>query len=179
MTLGGVLGYELSQVNIARLLAPLDSPLLADFVAALDPVNAVADRAPGFRWRLQTEDGDATAVRVFDDDWLIVNMSTWASHQALVDYVYGPEHVAVLRERRRWFARPAEAMAVLWWVPEGHRPTVAEAQERLVHLREHGPTPFAFTLRAVFPPPGSAPGPVPGSAAAGPVVDDLLGCGVD
>ncbi|GGP36490.1 DUF3291 domain-containing protein [Saccharothrix coeruleofusca] len=171
MTLGGISGFELSQVNIARLLAPLDSAPLADFVAALDPVNAAADRAPGFRWRLRTEDGDATAVRVFDDEWLLLNMSTWASHQELVDYVYGADHVAVLRERRRWFARPVEAMAVLWWVPAGHRPTAAEAQERLVHLREHGPTPSAFTLRAVFPPPGAA--------SVAPVVDLPLGCGVD
>lgn len=163
--------FELAQVNISRLLAPLDSPQLADFVAALDPVNAVADRAPGFRWRLQTEEGNATAFRIFDDEWLVVNMSTWASHQALVDYVYGPEHVAVLRERRRYFERPTEAMVVLWWVPVGHRPTVAEAQERLVSLREHGPTPFAFTLRETFPAPDVTEGDL--------VVRDLTGCGVD
>jgi hypothetical protein len=164
-------GFDLAQVNIGRMRAPLDSPLMAGFVAALEPVNAVADRAPGFRWRLQTEDGDATAMRIFDDEWLLVNMSTWASHQALVDYVYGPEHVAVLRERRQYFERPAEAMTALWWVPAGHRPTVTEAQERLVRLREDGPTPFAFTLRETFPAPDATERDL--------VVRDLTGCGVD
>lgn len=160
--------FELAQVNISRLLAPLDSPELAEFVAALEPVNEVADGAPGFRWRLQTEDGDATAVRVFEDDWLIVNMSVWESHQALVDFVYGEEHRAVLRGRRQWFAKAVEAMTALWWVPEGHRPTVAEAEAKLVHLRAHGPTAAAFTLREVHGPEGVQPRRV-----------DLLGCGVD
>lgn len=162
------MGFDLAQINISRLLAPLDSPELAEFVAALDPVNALADGAPGFRWRLQTEDGDATAVRVFEDDWLIVNMSVWESHQALVDFVYSDEHRAVLKGRRKWFAKAVEAMTVLWWVPEGHRPTVAEAEAKLVHLRAHGPTADAFTLREVYQPDGAES-----------LRDDLLGCGVD
>lgn len=162
--------YELSQVNIARLVAPLDSSELADFVAALEPVNAVADTAPGFVWRLQTEDGDATAVRMFDDDWLVVNMSVWESDDTLTAYVYGPEHIAVLRRRREWFAKSAEAMTALWWVPAGHRPSVAEAEQRLVHLREHGPTAWAFTLRETFPMPGR------GELLAR---RDLIGCGID
>ncbi|MCX9191424.1 DUF3291 domain-containing protein [Carbonactinospora thermoautotrophica] len=160
--------YELAQVNIARLLAPLDDPLLADFVANLDPVNAVADAAEGFVWRLKTEDNNATAIRVFDDDWLIVNMSVWKSVETLVAYVYGPEHRAVLRRRREWFARLDEASTALWWVPAGHRPTVREAEERLLHLREHGPTPYAFTLRETFPPPGEP--------FTGPQHRDFAGC---
>ncbi|ANZ36859.1 hypothetical protein BBK82_13030 [Lentzea guizhouensis] len=146
------MNLELAQVNISRLLAPLDSPQLAEFVAALDPVNAVADTAPGFRWRLQNEDGNATALRVFDDDWLIVNMSVWESPQALLDYVYGEAHRAVLRGRRQWFHAPAEAMTALWWVPAGHRPSITEAEERLVHLRAHGPTSEAFTLKQIYDP---------------------------
>ncbi|MFI6100966.1 DUF3291 domain-containing protein [Lentzea sp. NPDC051213] len=152
---------ELAQVNISRLLTPLDSPQLKEFVDALDPVNAVADAAPGFRWRLQGEEGDATAIRVFDDDWLIVNMSVWESPKALLDYVYGDAHRAILRGRRQWFHHPAEAMTALWWVPAGHRPSVAEAEERLVHLREHGPTFTAFTLKQISPAPeylGAEPG---------------------
>ncbi len=144
------MGYELAQVNISRLLQPLDSPLLRDFVAALDPVNAVADAAPGFVWRLQTEDGDATAVRIFDDNWLIVNMSVWTSVETLSAYVYDVAHRSIMKRRREWFERPAEAMTALWWVPAGHRPSVAEAEERLTHLREHGPSPFAFTLRNTY-----------------------------
>ncbi|WP_086668188.1 DUF3291 domain-containing protein [Lentzea kentuckyensis] len=142
--------HELAQVNISRLLAPLDSPLLKEFVDALDPVNAVADAAPGFRWRMQTEDGNATSMRVFDDDWLIVNMSVWESPEMLLAYVYGDDHRAVLRGRRQWFHHPVEAMTALWWVPAGHRPSVAEAEERLVHLRSHGPSSHVFTLKETY-----------------------------
>lgn len=162
--------YELAQVNVGRLLAPLTSPELADFVALLEPVNAVADGSEGFAWRLQTEDGDATAMRVFDDDWLIVNLSTWTTVDALLAYVYGPMHKMVLRRRREWFERVAEAMTALWWVPTGHRPTVREAELRLVQLRTHGPTPEAFTLRDTYPPPDQPP-----------VLEarDLVGCEAD
>ncbi|GAA2799970.1 DUF3291 domain-containing protein [Saccharopolyspora taberi] len=149
--------FHLAQVNIALPVAPLDSAELAGFVAALDPVNAAADAAPGFVWRLQTEDGDATAVRGFGDDRIIVNMSVWESVEALADYVYrDPGHLAVLRRRREWFPKMAEAHTVLWWVPAGHRPTVAEAEQRLSLLREHGPSPEAFTFREPFPAPGGA-----------------------
>jgi hypothetical protein len=142
--------YELAQLNIARPIAPLTSELLAEFVALLDPVNALADRAAGFIWRLQTEDGDATAVRGFGDDDLIVNMSTWRSLPALADFVFGSFHVELMRRRREWFARMHEPVTVLWWVPSGHRPTVTEAEERLGALRAQGPTRDAFTFRLPF-----------------------------
>jgi len=122
--------YELAQLNIARMLSPLDDPRMADFVAGLDPVNAAADSAPGFVWRLQTEDGNATAIRMYDE-WLIVNASVWSSVEALIAFVYSDAHRAVLRRRREWFERLAEATTVLWWVPAGHRPDVVEAQQRL------------------------------------------------
>jgi hypothetical protein len=143
--------WELAQVNVATPSAPLTSPELAWFTDALEAVNAVADAAPGFRWRLQTEDGDATALRVFDDDDMIINMSVWASLESLGDFVYrDPTHVAVLRQRRRSFPRMAEAHQALWWVPAGHRPTVADAEERLSRLRDHGPTAHAFTFQQPF-----------------------------
>ncbi|WP_151478149.1 DUF3291 domain-containing protein [Streptomyces albicerus] len=144
--------YELAQVNIARLKAPLDSPQLKDFVDALDPVNAVADAADGFVWRLQSDSGDATDIAVFGDDWLIINMSVWRDTNALTAFMYQGQHRELLARRREWFERIQEAMATLWWVPAGHRPTVAEAEERLLHLRAHGATPYAFTLRTPFPP---------------------------
>lgn len=143
--------YELAQVNIGRLKAPLDSPQLKDFVEALDPVNAVADAADGFVWRLQSDSGDATDVAVFDDEWLIINMSTWRDTNALTAFMYQGQHRELLARRRDWFERLEEAMVALWWVPAGHRPTVAEAEERILHLREHGPTAYAFTLRKSFP----------------------------
>src|SRR6516165_11847434 len=149
------MAFELAQVNIAHLRAPLDSAELADFVNGLDPINALADHAPGFIWRLQTEDGNATSIRAFE--WaagpgvgIITNMSVWESVDALASFVYRSPHREVLRRRRRWFHPVGEATVVLWWVPGGHRPAVAEAEERLLRLRSVGPTPFAFTFRDTF-----------------------------
>ncbi|MEA2145579.1 MAG: hypothetical protein QOG59_1166 [Solirubrobacteraceae bacterium] len=152
-------GHQLAQVNIALARDPLDAPLLADFIDALGPVNARADRAPGFVWRMQTEDGDATSIRGFGDDpRLIINLTVWESLEAMRDFVYrNPQHVAVMRRRREWFER-LDLHAVLWWVPVGHRPTVAEAEERLEHLRSHGPTSIAFTFRHHFDSPDPAVG---------------------
>ncbi|WP_405916129.1 DUF3291 domain-containing protein [Streptomyces sp. NBC_00728] len=144
--------YELAQVNIARPKAPLDSPQLKDFVEALDPVNAVADAADGFVWRLQGDSGNATDVRVLGDEWLMVNMSTWRDTNALTAFMYQGRHRELMARRRDFFERLEEAVTALWWVPAGHRPTVAEAESRLLHLREHGPTRHAFTLRTSFPP---------------------------
>jgi Domain of unknown function (DUF3291) len=155
--------YVLAQVNIGRLQAPLDSPRLAGFMAALDPVNAVADAAPGFVWRLQTEDGNATAVRAFEWDvagsaGVIMNMSVWESVEALAAFVYSDIHRSVLRRRREWFRPMAEAYTAMWWIPGGTVPTTDDAEDRVRHLRAHGPTAYAFTLRQHFPPPGSADG---------------------
>jgi hypothetical protein len=150
--------YHLAEVNIALLREPIESELLEDFVSELDPVNAQADATPGFVWRLQTDDGDATAVRAFGDDRFIVNMSVWESIEALGDFAYrNPEHRGVLSKRAKWFHRIAEAHLVLWWVPAGHVPTVQEAEERLAFLRARGPTPIAFTLKWRFGPPTSIP----------------------
>jgi len=165
-TVGHVITYHLAQVNIGRVLAPLDSPQLADFVNQLDEVNARADTAPGFIWRLKTEDNNATSIRVFDDDSMIINMSVWESVESLSDYVFRDQgHRAVLRRRREWFT-PTDTVVALWWVEAGHIPTVAEAEDRITHLREHGPTPYTFTVRAPFPGPAS---PVPrGESGSGP-----------
>ncbi|MFF3242840.1 DUF3291 domain-containing protein [Streptomyces sp. NPDC002870] len=147
--------YQLAQVNIARLKFPLDSPELKDFVDGLDPVNAVADAAEGFVWRLQSETGNATDVPVFGDEWLILNMSVWRDADALTAFMYQGQHRELLGRRYEWFERVQEVMATLWWVERGHRPTVQEAEERLRHVREHGPTARAFTLRTSFPPPSA------------------------
>ena len=149
--------YQLAQLNVARLLAPLDSPALAGFVANLGRVNALADAAPGFVWRLQTDDGDATAIRPFGDD-MLVNLSVWEDVAALHAFVYGAEHVAVMRRRRAWFERLDAAYVVLWWVPRGHRPSLDEAGERLGRLRQHGPGPLAFDFRAAYPAPDGPTG---------------------
>lgn len=150
--------YDLAQVNVSRLLAPLDSPLLAEFMAALDGVNADGDAAPGFRWRLQTEDGNATAVRAFgwdvaDSHGVIVNLTTWAGMEELAAFVFSGRHLEIMRRRREWFQRAVEPMTALWWVPSGHRPSTDEAEDRVRELRRSGPTPHAFTFRTPFPAP--------------------------
>lgn len=151
--------HHLAQVNIGRLKAPLDSPTLAGFVARLDEINALADRSPGFVWRLQTEEGNATYLRPYEDDRILFNLSVWATLDALRDYVYRSAHAELLRQRQDWFTRFEGAFLALWWVPAGHLPSVEEAKERLAHLETHGPTPFAFTFNAVFPSDSALPAP--------------------
>lgn len=145
--------WHIAQVNIAIPNEPLDSPALEGFVANLEPVNALADATEGFVWRLQDESGDATSVRAFDDDRILINMSVWESIEALWSFVYDDGHLEVMRRRREWFTRMAEAYLVLWWIPAGELPSLADAKERVEYLREHGPTPFAFTFKRRFPSP--------------------------
>ncbi len=147
--------WHIAQLNIAKLSAPLESPQLSEFVEQLDEINALADAAPGFVWRLMSESGDATQVEhPFDPD-MIVNMSVWESVEALHTYVYRTAHSRVLARRKEWFERIREAYTVLWWIPEGHRPTVYEAERRLTLLRANGPTSDAFTFKQVFAKPGT------------------------
>lgn len=150
--------FHLAQLNIARVLAPLDSPQLAGFVGQLDAINALAESAPGFVWRYQTDDGNATAVRPYEDDQVLVNFSVWTTPETLHHFVYRTAHAAVMAKRREWFARMTDAFTVLWWIPAGHRPSVQEAVERLEHLRQHGDTPAAFTFKHLFPPPAASEG---------------------
>jgi hypothetical protein len=144
--------YRLAQLNIATAKEPLEAPSMADFVANLDRINALAEGSPGFVWRLQDESGSATAIRPFGDN-IIVNMSVWKDVASLSHYAFKTAHVEIMRRRREWFERMTEAYAVLWWVPHEHRPSVAEAKERLEHLRKFGATPHAFTFREAFPAP--------------------------
>jgi Domain of unknown function (DUF3291) len=149
---------HLAQLNVGRLLAPLDSETLSGFVAELDPINELADRSPGFIWRLQTEAGNATSIRPTEDDLFLINLSVWSSLEALRAFVYTTAHVHVLRKRRSWFEQLAASHMVLWWVPAGHIPTTDEALDRLERLRRNGPTPAAFTFRTPFEPEADGPG---------------------
>jgi Domain of unknown function (DUF3291) len=146
-------GWQLVQVNVARARFPVDSAQMADFMALLDPINALADGTEGFVWRLQTEAGDATALRPFDDDRIMINMSVWESFAALRSFVYLSRHLEVMRRRREWFERMAEAYLALWWIPAGQLPTIADARARLDILRERGPSPAAFTFHDRYPAP--------------------------
>jgi hypothetical protein len=145
--------YHLAQVNIGRLRAPIDDSAMEGFRSQLDPINALADRSPGFVWRLQTEEGNATAIRPYDDERMAINMSVWESLAALQEFVYRSAHVGPLRDRKQWFEPLDAPILALWWIPVGHIPTVAEAKDRLQQLKERGPSPDAFTFRTPFPSP--------------------------
>ena len=150
--------WHLAQLNVGRMVAPTSAPEVADFMAALDPINALADAAPGFVWRLQTDAGNATDVHAFDDELLLLNMSVWESIETLRAFTYTSAHTDVLRRRREWFDRLEVAHLVLWWVPKGHIPTIAEALERLEAIRGDGPNPAAFTFRVPYQPDDAVPG---------------------
>jgi hypothetical protein len=145
--------FVLAEINIARLLHPLDHPQIADFVAELKPVNELADRSEGFIWRLQSSAGDATDIGYSDDPFIILNMSVWTTPEALRAFVYRSGHVEVFRKRASWFEKPQRAPYCLWWVPCGHIPSVEEGRDRLEHYWEHGPTPEAFWFNVLFPAP--------------------------
>lgn len=148
--------YHIAQVNIARMLAPLDDPQLAGFVSLLAEINALADLAPGFVWRLQTENGDATSLRPYADDRILFNLSVWESPEAWHAFVFRGDHVRIMRRRLSWFERPQGAYSAMWWVPAGHIPGIEEAKARLEFLRAHGESAHAFSYARRFPPPESA-----------------------
>jgi hypothetical protein len=150
--------YHLAQINIGRLLAPIDDPQIAGFVSQLDPINALADGASGFVWRLQSGSGNATDI-IYDprDTTILLNMSVWESLESLRDYVYRSDHIRVLRERAKWFEKMDKPIYCLWWVPAGHIPSVAEGRERMEHYQKHGSTPYSFWFTKHFPQPAEDP----------------------
>jgi Domain of unknown function (DUF3291) len=145
--------YQIAQVNIGRIKAPLDSALMAGFMSRLDEINALADKSPGFVWRLQTNEGNATYFRPYEhDDRILLNMSVWETVEALQHYVYKTAHAELLRHRHEWFEKFVGFYVALWWVPVGHKPGIDEAKKRLAHLERYGATEFAFTFKNVFEP---------------------------
>lgn len=144
--------YTIAQVNIAEMVAPLDSETMAGFVNRLDEINALAEAAPGFVWRLKGDENNATALRVFDNQSIIINMSVWESIDALFQFTYASEHVDVFRQRAQWFHRMKNHMLALWWVPAGHQPTPQEAKDKLAYLNARGATPLAFNFKQRFTP---------------------------
>ena len=148
--------WQLAQVNIGRLRAPVDHPMIKDFVDNLDAVNALAEASPGFVWRLTGEGNNATDLQPYEDPLMAINMSVWTDIQSLGAFVYRGDHVQIMRRRKEWFEH-MDVFMVLWWVPAGHRPTIDEAKSRLALLEQHGPTPSAFTFKAPFPSPDATP----------------------
>ena len=145
--------HHLAQINIVRMRAPLDDPLMAGFVARLDEINALAEDAPGFVWRLKDESNNATNIQVFDDSRLIVNMSVWESIEALFEYTYRSGHIELLRARKDWFEPLGSPPVALWWVAAGQISTAEEGKQRLALLEQNDPSPEAFTFKQKFKPP--------------------------
>ncbi len=144
--------YQIAEINIGRIRAELNDPIMAGFVNRLDEINALADASPGFIWRLQSNEGNATYFRPFNDEWLLLNMSVWADVESLRHYVYQTAHRELLRQRQAWFEKLEQMYLALWWVPGGHIPGIDEAKRRLAHLEAHGPTQFAFNFKSIFQP---------------------------
>ncbi len=142
--------YQLAQVNIARMLAPLDDPVMTDFVNNLDRINAVAERSEGFVWRLVDDANNATSLRIIDDEYLIVNMSVWESMDHLFSFTYQSDHLEIFKRKKEWFSRIAKAHLACWWVAENYKPTIRDAEQRLEYLDVHGETPLAFTFKKRF-----------------------------
>lgn len=145
--------FHLAQINIARAVAPLDQPVMLGFVEQLDHVNMLAEHSPGFVWRLKDEAGDATAIQAYDDPLILVNMSVWDSLEALKDYVYSGDHLAVLKQRKNWFDKLDTPALALWWIPAGTVPTVADGKAALASLQQYGTTAAAFTFAHPWPAP--------------------------
>lgn len=145
-------GVHLADFNIARLRAPVDDPMIDDFRNNLELINRLAEETPGFVWRLQDDSGDATHFHPYGDPLVIVNLAVWESIDALHEFTYRTDHKDFLRRRREWFEAPTEPILALWWIPAGTLPTIEESVERLAHLREHGPTPYAFDFRTRYEP---------------------------
>lgn len=146
--------WHLAQINIGRLRHPVDDPRSSEFMDNLDPINALAERSPGYVWRLQDDSGNATAIRAFDDDRILPNLTVWESLDSLKDYVFKSDHARFLRRRREWFeAMDDLPVLTMWWVPAGHTPTLEEAKQRIDHLATHGPSDYAFSFHPTFGPP--------------------------
>ena len=145
--------FHIAQVNVAQAKAGMASDLMQGFVSRLDEINTLADGADGFIWRLKEDSGSATAIRVFDDPLLLINMSVWTNLDALKHYVYKSLHVDLIKDRDAWFNKLGQSHQALWWIPVGHIPNVEEAQKKLEYIRKFGPSAEAFTFAKPHPMP--------------------------
>ena len=146
-------GYQLAQINVALAWHEMDSIQMQGFVSRLEEIDSLADHAPGFVWRLQTEEGDSTSIRVFNDPLMLINLSVWEDVEALRQFVFKSAHVELLKNRAQWFRKMDTNYLALWWIPHGHVPSVEEAKEKLEYIRAHGPSQEAFNLAKPFPSP--------------------------
>ena len=144
--------YHLAQVNIARMLEPLHSPVMADFVNNLERINTIAEKSQGYVWRLTGDGNDATSIKIFNDDYLIVNMSVWESLDDLFQFTYQSQHLDIFKRKKEWFSKTKSVHLACWYVPVGVFPTIADAEGRLSYLSLYGETPYAFTFKMRYTP---------------------------
>jgi heme-degrading monooxygenase HmoA len=149
------MNWNLAELNIAKMMFEAEGSEMRDFNEALDPVNALADASPGFVWRLESNGDSPEDDLVFNEELWLVNLSVWESLEALTSFIRSDLHLSIMKRRQEWFESLADATMVLWWVPEGTLPSVAEAQKRLEALRNNGPSPYAFSFSESFPAPQS------------------------
>lgn len=149
--------WHLAEVDIGELRGGVDDPAMAEFFASLDPVNAIADKSPGFVWRLQSSDAPgATGVRPSIDPLLLINLSVWESLEALKTFVHRSNHADILRRRRQWMTPFEGVQLAMWWIPAGTLPTVNDGLSRLWHLDRYGTTELAFNFKETFQAPETA-----------------------
>ncbi|WP_137939932.1 DUF3291 domain-containing protein [Chitinivorax sp. B] len=147
--------FHLAQVNIAKTKAPMNDPSMQGYVEQITHLNHLADQSPGFIWRLQSDEGDATAIRLFDDPLIMINLSVWTSLDALTKYVYQGDHLQAVKQRKQWFEPQTSPRLALWWLPAGELPTPGQAKDKLMQLATQGATQTAFTFAHPFQPPAS------------------------
>lgn len=145
--------FQLAQLNIGKAKGSMESDVMKAFSDGLDPINLIAEKAPGFIWRLKDDSGNATEIQYFDDPLMLVNMSVWKDIESLKHFMFKTHHLDFLKQRKNWFETDSEATYVLWWVPAGHIPTIEEAMARLSKLRDMGDTQDAFSFTKPFPVP--------------------------
>ncbi len=145
--------YHLAQINIAQAKDSMESPVMAGFVERLDQINQLAEQSKGFVWRLKTEQGDATGIKAFEDERLIINLSLWQNLDSLKYYVYQSMHIELIQHRKNWFNKMNSKQLALWWIPEGSIPTIDEGKRKLQYLQNHGPSASVFTFAKPYPHP--------------------------
>ncbi|WP_020528615.1 DUF3291 domain-containing protein [Flexithrix dorotheae] len=143
---------HLAQLNIAKLLYPIEHPKIADFRNNIDKINTLGEQSKGFVWRYVENPRIATGNEPFADPWIVVNLTVWESIEDLKSFAFNSEHVEIFKERAKWFEKPSSPHMVLWWIPEGKLPTLEEAEEKLELLEKNGDCPHAFTFKKTFEP---------------------------
>ncbi|MFY0650949.1 MAG: DUF3291 domain-containing protein [Cyclobacteriaceae bacterium] len=141
---------HLAQLNIAKLLKPIDHPQIAEFVDNIERINAIAEQSDGFVWRMKDECENALAIKAFDDPMLIINMSVWETAEDLKNYVYNSDHLEIMKKRRNWFEKPSRPPMVLWWINAGEIPSIQDGKKRLELLRTTGESDEALTFKSII-----------------------------